>query len=81
MEPQIWNAMQETLYNNLVMMIQYVTLAIVGSASLLFIIICLAGAVCDYDRNAARFRHGSKTELCVQIGARPHSQRHARSRG
>lgn len=54
MEPQTWNAMQETLYNNLMMIIQYVTLAIVGSASLLFIIICLVGAVSDYVEGMTR---------------------------
>jgi len=54
MEPQSLNAMHEHFYSVVMMMIQYITLVILGSASLPFIIICLVGVVSDYVEEMTR---------------------------
>jgi hypothetical protein len=68
MDPQTLNAMNDSLYSVVMMTIQYITLIIAGSASLLFIIICLVGAVSDCVEQMTRpARRLHLPELSIQM--------------
>ena len=69
MEPQNLNVIYQYLYSA-VMLIQYITLIVVGSASVLFMIICLVIAVCDCGKGAMqskkRFTHSASVAATIR---------------